>query len=190
MPALRRSRPVLMTEPRSDEELLQAAGRGDRGAFEVLAQRHHGTAWAVASRFLNDRHEAEDIAQEAFIRLLRAAPAYRPTAPFLHYLRRIVVRLCLDRAAARKRWIFALPWDRPDPAPSAESVMESDGRAGAVRLALDGLPPRQRMAVVLRHYEDLGYAEIAETMGLTVKAVERLLARARERLAADLRSVV
>ena len=179
-----------MTEFRRDEKLLQASGQGDMEAFEDLVRRHHATAWAVASRFLNDRHEAEDIAQDAFIRLLRAAPNYNPTAPFLHYFRRIVVRLCLDRADRRKRWIFALPWNLPDPAPTAESVMESDARAGAVRLALDGLPPRQRMAIVLRHYEDLGYAEIAETMGLSVKAVERLLARAREHLARKLRDVL
>ena len=81
----------------SDEELMVAAARGDLGAFEQLVVRYQQTAWTIACRYLGDRSEAEDVAQEAFLKILKAAPRYRPSAAFRTHLIRVTSRLCIDR---------------------------------------------------------------------------------------------
>ena len=82
---------------RTDEELMLAVRAGDLAAFEHLVVRHQSSAWNAAYRFLGDAAEAEDLAQEAFLKILDAAPRYQPTAKFRTYLYRVVTRLCLDR---------------------------------------------------------------------------------------------
>jgi RNA polymerase sigma-70 factor (ECF subfamily) len=168
---------------RSDEELMSEVAQGDLTALEQLVSRHQVSVWSVAFRLLGDAHEAEDIAQEAFLRILRAAPRYRPTASFRTYLHRITTRLCRDR------------WRRTGPSlcqdldaqisasPSAQDLVAADQTRAAVRTALASLPVKQREAVVLRCYENLSYDEISQVTGASRKAVERLLARARAALA-------
>jgi RNA polymerase sigma-70 factor, ECF subfamily len=168
--------------PACDEELMLAAGRGDPAAFEQLVVRHQTAAWGVAYRFLGDPAEAEDIAQEAFLKILAAAPHYRPSAKFRTYLYRVVARLCLDHGQKR-RPVYAqeLP-EVADDGPSPVDAMTARERARDVRQALDALPAKQRLALVLRYFEGQGYAEIAAVLGTTGKAVERVLARARTAL--------
>ena len=161
------------------------AGRGDMAAFEELVARHQRAALGVAYRFLGDRHEAEDVAQEAFLRILDAAERYVPAAEFTTYLYTVVSRLCMDGARKRSPVYLDDP-PEPSPAPAAADLAESRERDCEVRAALDRLPARQRMAVVLRHFEGLDYAGVARAMGVSAKAVERLLARAREALARTL----
>lgn len=173
---------------RSDEELMSAVAEGDLSAFEQLVRRHQGTAWNAAFRLVGDVHAAEDITQEAFLRVLRAASRYRPTAAFRTYLYRIVTRLCRDH----RRRIVASPsgdgdvdaW--PSQAPLPEDVASSQEVHSSVNKALASLPARQREAVVLRYYEGLSYAEIGQVIGATRKGVERLLARGRAALAGKL----
>lgn len=165
-----------------DEELMQAAGRGDLHAFAEIVRRHQQSAWKIAYRFLGEHHEAEDLVQEAFLKILDAAPRYRPTASFSTYLYCVVSRLCFDRSKKyRPQYSDELP-EVPDPAPNAAELVVGRERRRAVRSALDALPAKQRMAIVLRYYEELGYAEIAQALATTEKAVERLLARGREGL--------
>jgi len=175
-----------MSKP-SDESLMLAVAEGDLKAFEQLVLRHQEIVWRTAYRMVGDRQSAEDLAQEAFLRLFQAAVRYRPTASFCTYLYRIVVRASLDHL--RKK--------RPRPGAdlarvaelelSVEQQAELGERADLVQEAVGGLPPKQRLAVVFRYYEGLSSAEIAEVMETTAKAVERLLARGRgtlrERLA-------
>ncbi len=153
--------------------------KGDLGAFEEIVRRHQQTAWRVALRFLGDANEAEDIAQEAFLRILAAAPRYKPSATFSTYLFRVVSRLCIDHAR-KKRPNFdnSLP-ETVDPSPDPATVLAQKDRDELIRQALEVLPVRQRMAVILEYYEGLKYDEIAKAMGTTPKAVERLLSRAR-----------
>ena len=166
----------------SDEELMTTVARGDLGAFEHLVLRHQRSAWNAAYRFIGDEAEAEDIAQEAFLQILEAAPRYQPTARFRTYLYRVVTRLCMDHAR-KKRPVYNsdLP-DTPDSAGSPLDLITALERTQAVRQALRGLSSNQRMVVVLRYYEGLAYSEIATVLETTTKAVERLLARARENL--------
>jgi RNA polymerase sigma-70 factor (ECF subfamily) len=166
----------------SDEELMLSAGAGNLAAFDEIVCRHQGSAWNTAYRYLGDAADAEDIVQETFLRLLRSADQYRPTAAFRTYLYRIITRLCID--ASRKK--------RPRPVADLAGVagqvadpaadLEAAERTRAVRCALDSLPPNQRMATVLRYYEGLSHLEIGEAMDTTAKAVERMLTRARATL--------
>jgi RNA polymerase sigma-70 factor, ECF subfamily len=166
----------------SDEELMLAVAGGDLSAFGQLVSRHQTSAWNAAYRFLGNTADAEDIAQEAFLRILDSADRYRPTASFRTYLYRIVTRLCFDFSRRKRhRRHVELP-DFAENRPSPEGVSILGERAAAVRQALDSLPVAQKMAVVLRYYENLGYREIAVILNTTGKGVERLLARARATL--------
>ncbi|MBI5439710.1 MAG: sigma-70 family RNA polymerase sigma factor [Deltaproteobacteria bacterium] len=161
---------------------MLAAGTGDPDAFRELVVAHQRGAWGVASRFLGDPAEAEDVAQEAFLKILAAAPRYRPTAPFRAYLYQVVTRLCLDRAEKKRpEYTDALP-EVADTAPDPAQALIGREREAAVRNALAALPDTQRMAVILKHFQDLSYAEIAEALGVSAKAVEGLLGRARSAL--------
>ena len=165
-----------------DENLMQAVGKGDLHAFEEIVRRYQQTAWKMAYRFLGEHHETEDVVQDAFLKILDAAPRYRPTASFSTYLYCVVSRLCLDRSRKRRlHYTDELP-DVPDPGPNAVELAVGWERHRAVRDALNALPAKQRMAIVLQYYEELGYAEIAQALATTEKAVERLLARGREGL--------
>jgi RNA polymerase sigma-70 factor (ECF subfamily) len=168
---------------RSDEELMSEVAQGDLTAFEQLVRRHQASAWNAAFRLLGDANDAEDVAQEAFLRILRAAHRYQPTAAFRTYLYRIVTRLCRDRR--RKASPSSCPNldTETSKAPSPEDCVAAREERRAVQEALASLPAKQREAVVLRYYESLSYDEIGEIMGTSRKGVERLLARGRAALA-------
>lgn len=168
--------------PDSDEFLLQATGQGDLAAFSRIVEHHQTWAWRVAYRFTGNEEDASDIVQEAFLRLLDASGRYRPTAKFRTYFYQIISRLCLDQAKRKQPLLLETVPDTPDPSPDITNTMMRQEKAIAVRAALDGLPPNQRLAIVFRYYENLGYEEIASALETTTKAVERLRARGRERL--------
>ncbi len=168
--------------PGGDEFLLQAAGRGDLAAFSRIVERHQTWAWRVAYRFTGSADDASDIVQEAFLRLLDAAGHYRPTAKFRTYFYQIISRLCLDQVKRKQPLFLETVPDAPDSSPDITDTMARQEDALAVRAALAALAPNQRLAIVLRYYEYLGYQEIASALSITTKAVERLLARGRERL--------
>jgi len=166
----------------NDEETMLAAGQGDLNAFENIVLRYQKTAWQIAYRFLGDAAEAEDVAQDAFLKLLAAAPRYHPSASFRTFFYRIVSRLCIDRSRKMKPIYLDQVPDTPAPQPHVSDRLASAERTAAIRRAMNALPPNQRMAIVLRHYDELDYRSIAESMEITEKAVERLLARGREHM--------
>ncbi len=171
---------------RSDEELMMDVAQGDLAAFEQLVRRHQTSAWNVAYRLLRDADDSDEVAQEAFLRILRAADRYRPTAAFRTYLYRIVTRLCHDRHRKMRPSTCPAPDDEHSPAPSPmDNAIASEERQ-AVQETLATLPVKQREAIVLRYYENLSYAQIGEIVNTTPKGVERLLARGRAALAARL----
>jgi RNA polymerase sigma-70 factor (ECF subfamily) len=165
-----------------DEELMQRVATGDLRAFDELVRRHQRSVWRAALRFTGDPAEAEDLAQDAFLKVLAAAPRYRPAGAFRGYLLTTVARTCLDWVRKRKPAVLEAVPEIEDPAPKPDQSREVNERDRSIRRALAGLPERQRMAVILRYYEALGYAEIAQILEVTPKAVERLLWRARETL--------
>ncbi len=168
-----------------DEALLVRFANGDRAAARALTLRLGPRALAHAWRLLGNRAEAEDVAQEALLRLWRIAPEWRQgEAKVTTWLYRVVANLCTDRL--RRGW-RARPLEAAgDPASDRASVaedMQDRARTDALQAALQQLPDRQRQAVVLRHIEELGNPEIAQIMGISVEAVESLTARGKRALA-------
>lgn len=169
----------------SDEALLAAYGRGEARAARVLADRLLPGIWRTARRLLGDEAEAEDVAQEAMMRLWRIAPEWRAgEAKVTTWLYRVTVNLATDRLRRGGRSVALDAVAEPeDGAPGAAAgLMEAD-RMAALEAGLMALPERQRQAVVLRHLEGLANPEIAEIMGLGVEAVESLTARGKRNLA-------
>jgi RNA polymerase sigma-70 factor (ECF subfamily) len=166
----------------TDDQLMQAAAEGDGDAFGEIILRHQHAVWKVAYRFLGDSMEAEDAAQEAFLKVLEAAPRYRSRASFRAYLYRILTHICIDRSRKKRPASVAAVPDFPDPSPDpAQSLMDREHQM-QIRKALDSLPTNQKTAIILKHYEGLSYAEIAQVLDTTAKAVEGLIGRARATL--------
>jgi RNA polymerase sigma-70 factor (ECF subfamily) len=166
----------------SDHDLMARAGRGDGRAFHVLTQRHAGRAVALARRMLGSEALAEDIVQDAFLRVWTNAPRWRPEAAFRTWLYRIVINLCLN-AKRRPAELELDAADRvADPAPPADAQLEQRERDRALNGAVDDLPPRQRAAIVLTYQEGLSNAEAASVLGVSVGGLEALLVRAKRTL--------
>ncbi|HET6390814.1 sigma-70 family RNA polymerase sigma factor [Hyphomicrobium sp.] len=182
--------PRLAAESRTDEaELVAAVGSGDGAAFRLLMARHLGSIVAVARRMLRDDAEAEDAAQEAFLRLWRSSATLEiGPAGIRPWLRRVVSNLCLDRVRGQSRVkvVDELP-EVPEPARQLAGL-ESQDTQRRVELAMQKLPDRQRLALTLFHFEGLSQIEIGQVMGVSDEAVESLLGRARRQLKADLRA--
>ena len=170
-----------MSDTQDDIELMRRTAKGDAGAFRALADQHLGKIMNFAYRMLHDRAEAEDVAQETFLRLWKDAGRYEPRARVGTWLHRIAHNLCIDRLRrGRER-----PSDRLDEQPSFEepgALLDEKRTADAVLLALALLPERQRAAIVLVHHQGLGNIEAAEVMGVGIDALESLLARGRKAL--------
>jgi RNA polymerase sigma-70 factor (ECF subfamily) len=161
---------------------MQAVAGGDLYAFNEIVLRYQDLAWKAAYRFLGDAMEAEDVAQECFLNILKAAPRYRPTASFRTFIYRILANLCIDRARKKHPVYTDDLSDVSDLSPSPTDDLIEEERQAQIRMALNSLPPNQKAATILRHYEGLSYAEIAHILGVTPKAVERLIAHARAAL--------
>jgi RNA polymerase sigma-70 factor (ECF subfamily) len=173
----------------SDEALLIAFGNGDRAAAQALTMRLTPKMLGYAARFLKDRAEAEDVAQEAMLRLWKIAPDWRQgEAQVSTWLYRVVTNLCTDRLRKKRGKGLDEIAEPEDGRPSQEAVMMQRQRVDALQAALDDLPERQREAVVLRHIEGLGNPEIAEILDISVEAVESLTARGKRALAKALAS--
>jgi RNA polymerase sigma-70 factor (ECF subfamily) len=170
-----------------DDALMARAAAGDRAAADRLIARHAPRVLALARGMLADRAEAEDVVQEAMLRLWRQAPQWRPgEAKVSTWLHRVASNLAVDRLRRRRRWSAEDPPDRPDETPSAEARLGEAARRAALREAMAALPPRQRAALALQLYAELSNPEIGERLGVGVEAVESLLARAKRKLAAAL----
>ncbi|MEL6799061.1 MAG: RNA polymerase sigma factor [Pseudomonadota bacterium] len=172
----------------SDEALLVAYGNGDRAAAQALTLRLTPRIFGYAARVLSDRTEAEDVVQEAMLRLWKIAPDWRQgEAQVSTWLYRVTVNLCTDRLRKSGRSVDIDAVAEPeDGQPSAVATMIDTDRAKALQAALDTLPERQRQAVVLRHLEGLSNPEIAVVMDIGVEAVESLTARGKRALRAAL----
>ena len=167
----------------SDDALLQLYANGDQAAARQLTLRLAPRAYKQAYRMLGVQADAEDVAQEAMMRVWIIAPEWRSgEAKVTTWLYRVVANLCLDRL--RKVQSTSLDAiDEPiDPSPSAADDMQSNARLDALQAALIALPERQRQALVLRHIEELANPEIADVMEISVKAVESLTSRGKRAL--------
>jgi len=174
----------------TDDELLARLGRNEAQAARELVARKLPRILALAQRLLGQRGEAEDVAQEALLRVWKQAPSWRPgAARFDTWIHRVALNLCYDRLRGprmqHEQPMDTLP-DPPDPAPTPDERLDLAQRGERVAAALAGLPQRQREALVLQYYQELSQADSAALMGISVEALESLLARARRGLRAQL----
>lgn len=180
--------PITQTvdEAHDDAQLMHKIADGDQRAFRMLMQRHLARTVRLATRILGSTGAAEDVAQEAFIRVWKHAGNWQDPkqagARFTTWLYRIVLNLCIDeKRKNRFTDIDALP-ERADETPNAQAGMESREKSARVLAALAELPERQRAAFVLCFYEDYSNKDAADMLGISVKAIESLLVRARKQL--------
>lgn len=169
---------------REDEAaLLLRYAAGDRAAAAALVARLAPMALSLARRLLGDPAEAEDVTQEAMLRLWKIAPDWDPDrARVSTWLYRVVVNLCTDRRRRRRPEPMDVLPELADGALPAVAQMQVQARVDALQAALAGLPERQRIAVVLRDIDGLANPEIATILGISVEAVESLAARGRRAL--------
>ena len=170
-----------------DDALVARVAHGDAGACRLLLARHLGPVHGFATRVLGDAMEAEDVAQEAFVALWRRAHGWRAgEARLSTWLHRVAKNACIDRLRRCRESVLEASGDLADPAPGPDAALVRDDTARIVGQAIAALPERQRLALVLAHYQELGNIEAAAVMEVSIEALESLLARARRGLRAEL----
>jgi RNA polymerase sigma-70 factor (ECF subfamily) len=184
----------------SSEGLMTRIAKGDADALEILVNRHQTSVLNLIYRFIGDRTQAKDLAQEVFIRVWQAAKTYRPEAKFTTWIYRIATNVCFNelKSARRKKWFQFLRFGDQheetiedtyiDGSPSPEDLLLAKERNRQISDALQSLPGNQRMALILRRYDDLSYEEIARILNCSISAVESLLVRAKRTLQEKLKN--
>ena len=169
--------------------MLARVGRNEPQAVRDLVARKLGRVLALAERLLGQRGEAEEVAQETFVRAWKQAPHWQSgRARFDTWLHRVALNLCHDRMRRRREAELHedLEDNRADPSPAPDEQLQAKERGRRVASALAALPARQREALVLQYYQELSNVEAAALMDISIDALESLLARARRGLRARL----
>ncbi|SFN76632.1 RNA polymerase sigma-70 factor, ECF subfamily [Mesorhizobium sp. NFR06] len=168
-----------------DEELVRRVGAGDPAAVQAMVARKLPRILALANRMLGDAAEAEDVAQETFVRIWRHASGWRQGhARFDTWIHRVALNLCYDRLRRRREWTTDELPKVADAAPLPDAMPGDEARR--ISQALQRIAPRQREAIVLVYYQELSNIEAAGAMQVSVDALESLLARGRRALQAML----
>jgi RNA polymerase sigma-70 factor (ECF subfamily) len=162
--------------------LLAAIAAGDEAAFGQVVQAHYDLVYRIAWRMLGGPGEAEDVAQEVFMRLWRGADRLHDLRSLRAWLARVASNLAIDHIRRRRRTMPSEFPDLVDPADGPERKAERKAAGMIVDTAIAALPERQRVAIVLTYYEELANADVADVLGVSIEAVESLLARARRSL--------
>ena len=171
-----------------DRALALAVSRGERAAIAALTRRCLPVVHSVARRLLRDASEAEDIAQETFVKVWRAIDRFDADRARLEtWVARIATNACLDKLRKRREeTVEDEVQERADMAPRADDLMTAEASAKRVRAAIAALPERQRAALELCSFQDCTNIEAAHILGVSIEAVESLLARARRKLKTEL----
>jgi RNA polymerase sigma-70 factor (ECF subfamily) len=175
----------------NDQQLVQRVQKGDKAAFDLLVRKYQHRVLKLVGRFVNDSAEAEDVAQEAFLKAYRALPAFRGDSAFYTWLYRIAIKTAKNALVANRRRPVEFDLDLQDPdqhdrqsmlkdSDTPEGVLLTDEIREVVERALEQLPEDLRTAIVLRELEGLSYEEIAEAMDCPVGTVRSRIFRARE----------
>jgi RNA polymerase sigma-70 factor (ECF subfamily) len=174
-----------VAEPELDADILEGCRRGDPSAQRAVFERYRDRVFSIALNFLKGEHAAaEDVTQEVFVKVFRAASSFRQDARLSTWLYRIVANACLDELRRRRKVL--LFGDMPPAIHPTVPAVEPPETDTDVTRAVSRLSPRLRIAVLLRYYDDLSYDEIAQALGVTAGTVASRLSRAHAILARDL----
>ena len=184
----------------NEQEILQRAKQGEEAALAALVHRHQTAVFNVAFRLLGNRQDAEDAAQEAFIRAFHALDTFDATRPFAPWIKRITANHCLNRLEKARIRPAVTAVDLAAPGeeavtldkfahhnPTPEQAVLGQEQAGDIRAAIMSLPPRYRVVIELRHFQQMAYDEIAQAMERPLSSVKSDLFRARKMLAEKLK---
>jgi RNA polymerase sigma-70 factor (ECF subfamily) len=180
--------------PDHERAVVQRARSGDTGAFGELVLQHQTFVYNLALRALGDANDAQDLAQEAFLRAWQGLPSFRGASGFRTWLYRIVMNLCYNRSPQLKKSLAQLPLDEtveewlPAGSESPERLIEAGELRGYLHRQIERLPESYRLLVMLRYQQDLSYEEIAEVTGMPLGTVKTGLFRAHARLKSALQT--
>jgi RNA polymerase sigma-70 factor (ECF subfamily) len=182
----------VLPETMSDEDLLERVARErDQSAFEMLYQRYARAIYSLVSRILRDRHTGEDVAQEAFAAVWRAAAGYhRGRGSAAGWMFAISRNAAIDASRAKVPLVVGELPDRPDPSPLPDAQAISDMEAFRVHVAVDSLPDREREVIELAYFSGLAQSEIAQQLELPLGTVKTRTRSALQRMAPMLREEV
>ncbi len=155
-----------------DREAVEACRRGEREAFDRLVERYQRHVYRLCYRYVNNHHDANDMAQEVFLKAYRALGRFRGDSSFSTWLYRIAVNTCLNFRAARRPQIDELPDTIADPAAGIADRLDRDEQSRQVREAVSRLPEKQRATLILKIYHDLTHEEVAQVLGSSVGTVK------------------
>jgi RNA polymerase sigma-70 factor (ECF subfamily) len=156
----------------AERELVRACQRGDREAFDRLVERYQRDVYRLCYRYVNGHEDANDLAQDAFLKAWRAVGRFRGDSAFSTWLYRIAVNACLNRRALRRPLTQELSEGLADPRRGADGDVESEDEARRVREAVTRLPDKQRATLILKVYQELTHEEVAQILGATVGTVK------------------
>jgi RNA polymerase sigma-70 factor, ECF subfamily len=168
-------------------EIVDRIKAGDHAAFETVVTRYQAFAYALAMRFVWDRQEADDIVQDAFIRVWDNISAYRPEYRFTSWLYTIVTRLSIDRVRSKNRWkrvsiTEELGGESGQSYPSTDQQIDNQELIAVIRQLVDQLPKTQRIVFTLRDLQDLSMDEVVDITGMSATSVKANLCHARKRI--------
>ena len=180
-----------MTQDDNDQQLVQRVQKGDKSAFDLLVLKYQHRVLKLVSRFISDAAEAQDVAQEAFLKAYRALPSFRGDSAFYTWLYRIAINTAKNALVSNRRRPVDFDLDLQDPdqydrhaklkeVDTPEGVLLTEEIREVVERAMQQLPEDLRTAIVLREIEGLSYEEIAEAMDCPVGTVRSRIFRARE----------
>lgn len=176
LPQIAMGEPVSTAAARVDRSgeraLVEACQRGDRDAFDTLVTRYQRNLYRLCYRYVNDHSDANDLAQEAFLKAYKAIGRFRGDAAFSTWLYRIAVNTCLNFRAARKPQSEPLAESLADGRRGVGEDIEQRERAARVRAAVERLPEKQRLTLILKIYQDLTHEQVAEILGSSVGTVK------------------
>lgn len=159
-------------EREAERDAIAASKRGEREAFDVLVARYQKPIYRLCYRYVNNHDDANDLAQDVFLKAWRAISRFRGDSAFSTWLYRIAVNACLNFRAQKRPATNELPETLVDPRPGAPAAVEREDEAGRVRAAVSRLPEKQRATLILKVFHELTHEEVAQVLGSSVGTVK------------------